>query len=174
MKSTISIPRGSAYGDDEQLPDMDRLSVDDAIYHTAHSYPGGVHALAMRMGKSGDTLTHKVNPNNTTHHLTVDESVAMQDLSGTAWILQAEARRLGCVVVKAVPASTDDPHALYWQATAQLAELQHAVADAFEQGVTRNALRRCDGQAAEAISAINNLLAALRAELPTPPKGFGQ
>lgn len=171
MRSTISIPRGSAYGADEDVPNIEGMSVSDAIYHTAHRFPGGIQALALRMGVSANTLTHKVNPNNTTHHTTVEESLTMQEFSGTPWILQAEAARLGCVVIKSVPASSHDPHALYWQMAAQVADLQHAVADAFERGVTGNSLRRCEGQASEAISAINNLLAALRAELPAPPKG---
>lgn len=173
MRSTVSIPRGSAYGADESFPSSQQgLSVADAVYHTGHKYPGGVHALAVRMGMSGNTLQHKVNPNTTTHLLSIEESVAMQEISGTNLILQAMASRLGCTVVSSVPAGTDDPHALYWQMAALVADLQHAVADAFERGVTGNSMRRCDGLAAEAISAINNLLAGLRAELPTPPKAF--
>lgn len=170
MQATISIPRGLGYGEQQEEHDTDSLSIGDAVYHTAHRYPGGVHALAARMARSGDTLSHKVNPNNTTHHLTLEEAVMIQEFSGCAFILQAEARRLGYVVTKAVPASSGDPLDLHWQAAAKLAELQHAVADAFAQGVTRNSMRRCDGMASEAIGSINNLLAALRAQLPTPPK----
>lgn len=172
MKASISIPNALAYGADEDMPNIGGMNVDDAIYHTAHKYPGGIQALAGRMGVSANTLTHKVNPNNSTHHLSVSESLVMQELSGRPWILQAEAARLGYNVIRAVPASTDDPHALYWQASALVADLQHAVADAFSHGVTGNSVRRCDGLAAEAISAINNLLAGLRAQMPAPPKAF--
>ena len=45
----------------------------DVIHDVAHSYPGGVEALAARMGKSGDTLRKKVLPTNDTHELTVKE-----------------------------------------------------------------------------------------------------
>lgn len=171
MRSTISIPRGAAYADGEGVPDIHGMSVKDVIYHLAH-HDGDIAALAKRMGKSPDTLTAKVNPNNTTHHVTVEEALQMQELTGLSWILQAEAARLGFTVIKSVPASTNDPHALYWQMGALVADLQHAVSDAFAQGVTGNSMRRCDGLASEAISAINNLLAGLRAELPTPPKAF--
>lgn len=170
MEATISIPRGLGYGNQGDEVDTSSLSIDDAVYHTAHKYPGGVHALAARMARSGDTLSHKVNPNNTTHHLTLEEAVMIQELSGCAFILQAEARRLGYVVTKAVPANSSDPLDLHWQMAAKLAELHHAMADAFGQGVTRNSMRRCDGMASEAIGSINNLLAALRAQMPTPPK----
>lgn len=170
MEATISGPHGVGYGDSHEEVNIGNLSIGDAVYHTAHRYPGGVHALAARMARSGDTLSHKVNPNNTTHHLTLEEAVMIQELSGCAFILQAEARRLGYVVTKAIPASSSDPVELHWQMAAKLAELHHAVADAFAHGVTRNSMRRCDGMASEAIGCINNMLAALRAQLPTPPK----
>lgn len=171
MRSSVSIPRGSAYDEQESIPCIPQgMSVADAIYHTAHKYPGGVAALALRIGMSSNTLQHKVNPNIATHILSAEESVVMQEMSGTDWILQAMATRLGYTVIKSVPASTGDPHAQYWQANALVADLQHAVSDAFAHGVTGNSMRRCDGLASEAISAINNLLASLRAELPTPPK----
>lgn len=170
MVATISNPNALGYGVQPDEANTDSLSIADAVYYTAHRYPGGVHALAARMARSGDTLTHKVNPNNTTHHLTLDEAVMIQELSGCAFILQAEARRLGYVVTQAVPGNSGDPLDLHWQMVAKLAELQHSVADAFAQGPTRNTMRRCDGMASEAIGSINNLLAALRAQLPTPPK----
>ena len=173
MKASISIPRAAAHGDDESFPSSAAgLSLEDAIYHTAHKYPGGVHALAPRMGMSGNTLQHKVNPNTSTHTIKPEELVGLMEMTGTDWILQSMASRLGYTVIKSVPASTNDPHALYWQMNALVADLQHAVSDAFAAGVTGNSMRRCDGLASEAISAINNLLAGLRAELPTPPKSF--
>ena len=171
MKASISIPHTAAYADGEGIPNIQGMSVKDVIYHQAH-HGGDIAALARRMGKSPDTLMAKVNPNNTTHHVTVEEALQMQELTGLSWILQAEAARLGYTVIKSVPASTNDPHALYWQMNALVADLQHAVSDAFAAGVTGNSMRRCDGLASEAISAINNLLAGLRAELPTPPKSF--
>ena len=95
MKATISSPPGLAYGADDVVPDMpEGLSVEDAIYHTVHGYPGGVTALAARMGVSANTLTHKANPNNSTHHLHPRELVAMQYLSGNAAVLQSMAHSL--------------------------------------------------------------------------------
>ncbi|MDP3651063.1 MAG: hypothetical protein Q8R67_05200 [Rhodoferax sp.] len=170
MRSTISIPGAPGYGEDEDIPTaVKALDVLDAAYHTAHNYPGGVPALAVRMGVSQNTLMHKVSVNINTHHLTLREAVTMQEVTGNAAILQAMASALGYDLVKAIPASVDDPLTLNWQMVAAQAEVQHAIADAFAQGVTRNSLRRCDVRAAEASSAMNNLLGALRAALPMPP-----
>lgn len=172
MRATISIPTHVAYGDDEDQPDINRaFDVLDAAYHTAHNFPGGVVALARRMGIAEDTLNKKVSLNTTTHHLTLREAQAMQEITGNVAILQAMASALGYDIVKTVPASSGDPAALNWQMTAAVADMQHAIADALTSGVSRNSLRRCDTKAVEASAAINNMLAALRAELPHHPAG---
>ena len=97
MKATISIPPGLAHVEGEAMPDTPApMSVPDAIYHTVHGYPGGVAALAARMGLPAGTLNHKANPNNATHHMRPDELVAMQHMSGNAMVL---------TVMAAAPAS---------------------------------------------------------------------
>lgn len=170
MRATISIPTSSVIGADEPVPDISScLDVMDAAYHTAHSFKGGAPALAQRMKVNHDTLLKKVSVNVDTHHLTLREAVTMQEITGNVAVLQSMAHTLGYVCVKSIPASTDDPLALNWHMVAALGDMHHAVADAFAKGVTRNSLQRCDVLAAEATSAINNLLSALRASLPTPP-----
>jgi hypothetical protein len=172
MRATISItnPRINAENDIALDTGMDVL---DAAYHTAHAYPGGVMALALRMHVNGDTLMKKVSVNADTHHLTLKEAVTMQEVTGNVAVLQAMAHALGYVCVRSIQPSTEDPIALNWQMVAAQAEMQHAVADAFALGVTRNSLHRCDVLAAEATSAINNLLSALRSSLPNPPSSGG-
>jgi len=61
----------------------------DAAYHTVHDYPGGAEALAPRMGMSAAVLRNKVNPNNTTHHLTYAEAQRIVALTGDVRMLQA-------------------------------------------------------------------------------------
>lgn len=74
------------------------MNVKDAAYHTVHDYPGGAEALAVRMGKkSGQMLINKVNPNNDSHHLRLDEAVAMMGVTGDYRIAEAMAGELGCV-----------------------------------------------------------------------------
>jgi len=46
------------------------MSIKDVVYRVVHGYPGGVPAMAARMGISKHVLQNKVNPNNSTHHTT--------------------------------------------------------------------------------------------------------
>lgn len=86
------------------MPDTPQLmSVPDAIYHTVHNYPGGVAALAARMGLVVGTLTHKANPNEDKHFMRPGELVAMQHFSGDASVLMAMAAALGYTVTRATP-----------------------------------------------------------------------
>lgn len=78
------------------------MSVADAVYRTVQKYKGGAASLAPRMGTTANVLRNKVNPNNDTHHLRLDEAVEMMALSGDAQILHAMADELGYVVVPAV------------------------------------------------------------------------
>lgn len=170
MRVSVTLPPVFANGeDDAQQTTGACLDIADAAYHTAHSYPGGVHALAVRMAMSPNTLMHKVSITNTTHHLTLREAVAMQEVTGNTNILQAMANELGFNCVRSLPANTEDPIGLHWQMVAALGDLQHAIGDAMQHGVTKNAARRCDALAADAISHINNLVAMLRSQVPTPP-----
>ena len=175
MRATISISTPFENGDDGAALDTGaNMDVLDAAYHTAHSFRGGVPALAQRMKANSDTLMKKVSVNVETHHLTLKEAVCMQEVTGNVAILQAMAHALGYVCVRSIQASTTDPIALHWQEAAAHAEWQHAVADAFAKGVSRNSVHRCDVAAADATSAINNMLSALRAALPVPPGGAGR
>lgn len=77
-------------------------SVLDAVYHTVRNYPGGAEALATRMGCSANVLRNKVSPNKDTHHLRLDEAVAMMALTGDAQVLYAMADELGYFVSPAI------------------------------------------------------------------------
>lgn len=76
------------------------MNVLDAAYHTAHDFPGGVPALAQRMGgASSHVLNKKVDPRIDTHRLTLEESVKMQALTGDCRILQSMAFALNHVAI---------------------------------------------------------------------------
>jgi hypothetical protein len=49
------------------------MSIKDVVYRVVHGYPGGVPAMAARMGISKHVLQNKVNPNNSTHHSTEED-----------------------------------------------------------------------------------------------------
>ena len=137
------------------MPDTPQvMSVPDAIYHTVHGYPGGVAALAARMG----TLTHKANPNNTNHYVRPDELVALQHFSGNVAVLMAMAAALVRFQV-------------------EVADLVRAVGEPAERlaespaaHATGNELRRVEYHAQELSAALAHLVASLRARMRPAPK----
>lgn len=75
------------------------MHVIDAAAQTVDNYPGGAESLAPRMGMSAGILRNKVNSNNTTNHLTLEEADRMMDRTGDFQILQALAGRHGFALV---------------------------------------------------------------------------
>jgi hypothetical protein len=53
----------------------------DLLYRIAHSYKGGIPALAARMDKSSNVLNKKVNPSIDTHHTTLDDLLTILDFA---------------------------------------------------------------------------------------------
>jgi hypothetical protein len=67
------------------------MNITDAAHKTVKDYPGGSEALAVRIGMSAAVLRNKVNPNNTTHHLTLAEASEIGRLCAS---IQADAADL--------------------------------------------------------------------------------
>lgn len=179
MGITISIPPGAAYGAGEDVPDKPvGMSVEDAIYHTVHGYPGGVTALAARMGVSPNTLTHKVNPHNSTHHLHPRELVAMQYLSGDVSVLHAMAAALGYTCTPAVPDQAGgDPVEAFMHLQHSFSELVRSIADPLarmrtdpNKMVTQAEMRRANDHAGNHHATVDGALAALRGHMRPLPK----
>lgn len=76
------------------------VNITDAAYAVAHDYPGGTESLAPRLDMSGAVLRNKVNPNNTTHHLTLAEALKISQITSDLRIVHALARELGLVCVQ--------------------------------------------------------------------------
>ena len=179
MHSTIRIPVGAAYGADEAVPDTQGgMSVEDAIYHTVHNYPGGVTALAARMGVSPNTLTHKANPNNATHHLHPRELVTLQHMSGNAAVLHAMAAALGYTCTPSGPDQAEgDPVEAFMHMQSSFGELVRAIADPLARMktdpvkmVTPSEMRRADHAGAAHHATVDGALAALRGHMRPLPK----
>jgi hypothetical protein len=154
-----------------QLPAVYGLDVLDAAYHLAHDYPGGVPALAQRMGKSPNVLNSKVSLGDTPHHLTLREAVVMQEITRDARILHAMAGALGytCVSLR-----VDGEHTTLEQVMRMakefgdmLGSVNSAVADGV---VTLNEMHDCERQACELTAALNGVLCTLRALMPKRPE----
>lgn len=178
MAISIQLRAPAAYG--LELPDgythKAGQDIADTAYHLAHAYPGGVPALALRMGVSASTLKHKLNPANTTHHLTLRESMALQTLTGSAAILHAMAEELGYTCTLAMTDTADgDPLRSVVELSSAVADFMRAVSDPLDRGnaapdsISKNEMRRAQAMAEEAIAAINHTLAMLRARLRQPP-----
>lgn len=75
------------------------MNVLDAASHTVHDYPGGAASLAPRLGMAQAVLNSKVNPNTSTHHLRLDESVKLMSITGDYRIHHAIAHAIGHVSI---------------------------------------------------------------------------
>lgn len=84
------------------------MNTTDAAYATVHDYPGGSESLGPRVGISPAVLRNKVNPNNTTHHLTFAEAQRIAAMTNDHRMLQAWAHEEGFLLVKAPEGSTSD------------------------------------------------------------------
>jgi len=80
--------------------------LDEAKHAVVHDYlrdrnsrQRGASALAPLVGMNPGTLCNKVNPLIDTHHLTVDEAVAIQNAAHDYRILEAEANTLGFIIL---------------------------------------------------------------------------
>lgn len=71
------------------------MNVIDAAHETAHDYPGGAGVLAARLNMRPAVLNSKVNPNTSTHHLTLLEAQRIMGLTGDHRILRAQCEELG-------------------------------------------------------------------------------
>ena len=78
------------------------MNVFDALHATVHDPKhGGTDVLAMRLGmRSGAMLRNKTNPNNPDHHMRLDETLRLMELTGDYRVLEAMAHEHGFVCIK--------------------------------------------------------------------------
>ena len=179
MALNIHVGTAGAHGVEPTPPSSAAVtSLDDAIYHTVHGGPGGVHALAARMGMSVNTLTHKVNPNTDSHFLRPQELMAVQALTGDPRVLHAMAAALGYTCQRAAPdqAGGNSVEAFMRLQCAQ-ADFARAVADPLARMESdasawpnRHELRRAQAMAAELHAAVDHMVATLHAHRRPEPE----
>ncbi len=174
MTGNVAHLRAASNGDDGAETAMCGISVTDAAFHTAHDYPGGIPALAQRMGMSQNTLQHKVNTHNTTHHLGLHEAVKMMVITGDNRIAQAVAAAGGGVLVNMVHDSSGMTIEKVMGMSKEFADILGAVADCVRLGkVSVNDMHACEKQAAELMAAVNGVLGSLRGQMRGIPGGLG-
>ena len=172
MRSSVVTKLRSANGNDAGGVATIGLDVLDAAYHTAHDYPGGVPALAVRMAMSENTLAHKVSLTTTTHHLSLRESVTMQEVTRDVRILHAMGGALGYACINMRAASQDKTLEQVMQMAKEFGEVLASVNDAVADGrVTQTEMQRCERRAAELMAATNAVLVTVRNMMPKAPRG---
>ena len=124
------------------------VNVADAAYSVVHDYPGGSESLAPRMGMSAAILRNKVNPNTSTHHLTLVEAERLTGITGDMRIAHAFAASHGAVVVQlgngddASDMAVLEVMASLWSRSGALGtEVHGALADNVLTGVELKAIR---------------------------------
>lgn len=76
------------------------MNVDDALYHAAHDYPGGVAALAVRLGRGEAVLNSKLRPSCETHTPTLGDFRQILAFTGDLRPLHALNAENGMVAVQ--------------------------------------------------------------------------
>ncbi len=131
------IHRDSNVGFHMTLGDLLFSELDQAKHAVVHDFPGGAVRLAPLVGMKPGTLSNKVNPSIDTHHLSVDEAVAIQAAARNYAILYAEASALNhsCILLADFSGVADlellDSYANYH---AQIGELAVAIRDMLKDG----------------------------------------
>ncbi|MCZ3088990.1 hypothetical protein NYZ05_19120, partial [Acinetobacter baumannii] len=122
-----------------------QTSQHDCLYTAARSYPGGVEALAQRLGMSAGVLYKKLSPGVTSHHLSFEEATIIMDLCNTVSVpdalsaLEAQAFRLGKICID-IPAAdggdidVEEIQRLVFKTMAQLGDAVAASTDALVDG----------------------------------------
>ena len=141
------------------------MNIQYAAHRVGHEAPGGVAALAPRMGMKEAVLNSKINPNTLTHHLSIQEMVRMEQLTGRNDMLIAHAESLGYVAIP-MPAATecDISHAIA-MTCAEFGDYLRTVDEAWQdKDISKNEVSKLEKELVEMISAAVRLQAMLTAK----------
>jgi hypothetical protein len=129
-------------------------------YELVHNAPGGASALAPVLNISPGTLLNKVNTKVATHHLSLDEALALQIATANYDLLKAEALTLGFIILP-LPSTTlvSDIELLnaYTKVNKEFGEAANVMHEALKDGkITKD---ECKNFHTEVFDVINALLA---------------
>ena len=137
---------------------MDQLDI--AIHQTAHDAPGGLDALARKMGLGAQVLRNKVCPTTDTHKLSLREALSMMDATNDDRILSVLADLRGYVLErKALPDAASIVQAVL-SADAEHGDVSRAIHDALADGKLtepeKAAISRQIREAQQTLDALNS------------------
>ena len=110
------------------------MNITDAAHKTVKEYPGGAEALGVRIGMSGAVLRNKVNPNNSTHHLSLAEASEIMGVTGDDRMLHALAAEHGYVLRRVEGAASGSVIGAVLAVSKRQGDLAQAVATSLEDG----------------------------------------
>jgi hypothetical protein len=141
------------------------MNVIDAAHRTIHDYPGGSESLGPRIGMSPAVLRSKVNPNTSTHHLTLAEADRIMGVTGDFQILHALAANHGFVLSSVEREIACPLTAAILQAHAAHGELSGVVEVALRDGrISANEKADIEESALHAVSKLLAMVNALVAK----------
>jgi hypothetical protein len=136
----------------------------DAAHLIGHEYPGGAKTLAERLGINQVVFNSKLNPNTTTHHLTLIEALRMQQIADRFDVLHAMADELGFVCIRKPMIGDDCVTLSITRTCAEFGDFMREVNETLQDNnVTANELREVQKELLELIAAstaLNRLLEA--------------
>ncbi|MGY3265830.1 phage regulatory CII family protein [Lysobacter sp. HA35] len=140
------------------------MNIVDAAHRTVHAYPGGSESLAPRIDMSPAVLRNKVNPNNTTHHLSLIEADELMAVTGDVRILHALADHHGYGLHKLeCPADGGNVLQTLLVANASQGEFDRVLQEALADNViTQNEMKAIEHASVSQREALLCLLARLR------------
>jgi hypothetical protein len=146
------------------------MSAEDAFFRIVHAYPGGVAALAPRMGKNPNTLQHEANPNDPTHKPKLADAELVTGLTGDPQIAQAMALACGHICLPVAAGRRGELAAEIAAVGKEFGDVMQATLKALEDGkVTHRELGEFDKQFQEHLSAVIRLRGELVARIPQAP-----
>lgn len=148
------------------------MNILDAAHKTVHAYPGGSESLAPRIGMSAAVLRNKVNPNNTTHHLTLAEANEIMELTGDDRMLRALAAQHGYTLQRMDPDEAGSVMNAMLENAAKQGAFARSLQEALSDGlISENEMKAISLAGSAQMEAMTNLLARLRSV--TGQRGVG-
>ena len=135
----------------------------DAVHHAATHAPGGIAALAPRLGKSVHTLRHEL-AGAPGHKLGLMDAVLIASMLGSHRLADAVCCEAGGMFVPLAFDAAGEPIQDIADAMRELSELCGALGASYSDGkISANELSNIESQSADVIAVVHRIVAAAKA-----------
>lgn len=143
------------------------MRVLEAAYRTVHESPGGASAVADGIGIGKQVLVNKLNPNNNSHHLGLEEAIKLMEFTGDIQILHALAQGFSGIFIPLGNTPSISDNAVITDISDMSVKfgrlVQEVVEDAKDGEITGTELNRIEGEAMRLRTTLEALLSHVRA-----------